>query len=282
MTTEGKITLVPLGGLANRMRAIVSGYALSQAAGMPLDVVWLRNNDLNAPFYALFRPLGLGIGLTECSRFDALLKYNVPLKRNLYLPALYQRQHFTTRLNDTRLCTLLEQPEKMMALVADGRCLIASGLSFFPADDQLFKALFVPADEITFEIERRCSTFPANTIGLHIRRTDNTTAIAESPASLFLQQMEQEVQNDDKVHFYLATDSETIKEQLQAHFGTRILTSPHRADRRSVEGMKEAVVELYTLAHTRRFYGSYYSSFSDLAAILSDRPHTILRKGSQS
>lgn len=42
--------------------------------------------------------------------------------------------------------------------------------------------------------------------------------------------------------------------------------------------MKEAVIELYTLANTNYFHGSYYSSFSDLAAILSDRPYDILRK----
>lgn len=282
MTVEKKITLVPLGGLANRMRAIAAGYALARATEMGLDVIWLRNKDLNAPFHALFRPLGHAINLTECSRFDALVKYNVPLKRNFYLPSIYQRRHFAPRLDDTGLPALLDRPEETASLVSSGKSLIASGLSFFPTDNHLFRELFVPTAEIAAEIERRCSTFPANTIGLHIRRTDNTVAIAESPATLFLQQMEQEVQNDADTHFYLATDSETIKEQLHAHFGTRILTSPSRADRRSVEGMKEAVVELYTLARTRRFYGTYYSSFSDLAAILTDHPHTILRKEPQS
>lgn len=80
MTTTPAITLVPLGGLANRMRAIVSGYTLALDTGMPLHVVWLRNHDLNCSFNTLFRPLGHNIALTECSKADAWVKYNVPLK----------------------------------------------------------------------------------------------------------------------------------------------------------------------------------------------------------
>ena len=165
MTVEKKITLVPLGGLANRMRAIAAGYALARATEMGLDVIWLRNKDLNAPFHALFRPLGHAINLTECRRFDALVKYNVPLKRNFYLPSIYQRRHFAPRLDDTCLPALLDRPEETASLVSSGKSLIASGLSFFPTDNHLFRELFVPTAEIAAEIERRCSTFPANTIG---------------------------------------------------------------------------------------------------------------------
>ena len=39
MTDKLKITLVPLGGLANRLRAIISGYELAKATNLSFDVV---------------------------------------------------------------------------------------------------------------------------------------------------------------------------------------------------------------------------------------------------
>ena len=142
----------------------------------------------------------------------------------------------------------------------------------------MFRELFRPTDEIIDEIKKRCSAFTTPTFGLHIRRTDNTISIAESPITLFIQQIEQDLKKYPEARFYLATDSEKIKERLRELFGNRILYSPCKANRNSIEGMKEAVIELYTLANTNYFHGSYYSSFSDLAAILSDRPYDILRK----
>lgn len=37
------ITLVPSGGLGNRMRAIASGIALAEAANTPLRIVWFQD-----------------------------------------------------------------------------------------------------------------------------------------------------------------------------------------------------------------------------------------------
>ena len=278
MTDKHKITLVPLGGLANRLRAIISGYELAKATNLSFDVVWLKNKDLNCPFGYLFRPMEHGITLIESPKIDSLIKNNIPLKRNFYLPAIYQHRHFTRRLYDTDIEKLRDNAEAIKSLVAGKNSYIASGLPFYPSNIFLFRELFRPTDEIIDEIKKRCSAFTTPTFGLHIRRTDNTISIAESPITLFIQQIEQDLKKYPEARFYLATDSEKIKERLRELFGNRILYSPCKANRNSIEGMKEAVIELYTLANTNYFHGSYYSSFSDLAAILSDRPYDILRK----
>lgn len=277
MTTTPAITLVPLGGLANRMRAIVSGYTLALDTGMPLHVVWLRNHDLNCSFNTLFRPLGHNIALTECSKADAWAKYNVPLKRNFFLSAFYQKRHFAPRLYDVELCRLKDDGEALQRRVSGHNCLIESGLSFYKTDKEWFRTLFVPTDEIAALVAQRCTAFTARTVGLHIRRTDNRVSIAESPLALFTQKIDDELSQHPDTLFYLATDSEEVKAELRSRYGARIFTSPVRADRHSTAGMKEAVVELYTLARTQHFYGSYYSSFSDLAALLTNRPADILR-----
>ncbi|GAF04932.1 hypothetical protein [Saccharicrinis fermentans] len=47
------ISIVPGGGLANRMRAIDSAIALTRNT---VKIIWLKNKDLNCDFYQLFKP----------------------------------------------------------------------------------------------------------------------------------------------------------------------------------------------------------------------------------
>ena len=46
----GKITFVPVGGLANRMRAVASAVTLAAKTDSELSIVWFQDWALNAPF----------------------------------------------------------------------------------------------------------------------------------------------------------------------------------------------------------------------------------------
>lgn len=46
----GKITFVPVGGLANRMRAVASAVTLAAKSDSDLSIVWFQDWALNAPF----------------------------------------------------------------------------------------------------------------------------------------------------------------------------------------------------------------------------------------
>ena len=46
-----KIILVPVGGLANRMRAVASAVTLTYRVRRKLEVLWFRDWGLNAPFF---------------------------------------------------------------------------------------------------------------------------------------------------------------------------------------------------------------------------------------
>ena len=78
---NGRLTLVPSGGLANRMRAIASAHCLCQQTDSSLQVVWFRDWALNAPFNSIFLPQGLTI--REATPIDYLLN-DRPRKRNLW------------------------------------------------------------------------------------------------------------------------------------------------------------------------------------------------------
>lgn len=49
-----KIILVPVGGLANRMRAVASAVTLTYRVRRKLEVLWFRDWGLNAPFFKVF------------------------------------------------------------------------------------------------------------------------------------------------------------------------------------------------------------------------------------
>lgn len=54
-----KIILVPVGGLANRMRAVASAVTLTYRVRRKLEVLWFRDWGLNAPFFKVFEETGV-------------------------------------------------------------------------------------------------------------------------------------------------------------------------------------------------------------------------------
>ena len=72
MNSKGNLLLVPSGGLANRMRSIVSGHVLAKNIRSDLQVIWFKDWGLNAMFGEIFEPLEL-IPLREATFIDKLL-----------------------------------------------------------------------------------------------------------------------------------------------------------------------------------------------------------------
>lgn len=113
-------------------------------------------------------------------------------------------------------------------------------------------------------------------IGMHIRRGDHTTPTLGSPLSLFISKIEEEVTLDPNTYFYVASDSFSEKKKLKDLFGERIITRFDEVRRDNESGIVDALVELYTLAHTSKIYGSLASSYSSLASELLMRDLEIL------
>ena len=263
------LTLAPMGGLANRMRSMLSAYSLACQVGSDLRVVWLRDKGLNARFSDLFEPVNQ-LDVEEVPGWKSVC-YLPPMKRNLFIPKLLQLGYEQIFFDD-RLAALQQYPQRLEEMVADKRVLIGSGLGFYPADSSLYTAFFVPRDEITEMIDSTLSKLPSNVVGVHIRRTDNAESIRRSPLDAFVSRM-REFRDS---HFYLATDSEEVRVQLEQLFPGRIITSGRPASRGTLQGMKDAVAEMFILSKTSYFLGSSYSSFSDIILEMSGRGETIL------
>ena len=138
--------------------------------------------------------------------------------------------------------------------------------------------IFQPIEKIQEQVRTFTDSFSRPTMGIHIRRTDNIASISQSPTELFIEKMREEISKDEDCQFYVATDSEEEKKRLKDIFGERILTLPRAADRNSIAGMQDALVELYVLSHTRKIMGSMQSSYSETAAQISNIRCELLTK----
>ena len=122
----------------------------------------------------------------------------------------------------------------------------------------------------------------AGFLGTHNRGTRTTDGqpgfdTTESARTLF-ETIDKELEANAELSVFLATDSEAVKADMRKRYGKRILTAEAAADRNSVSGIQDGILDLYTLAGTRRIYGSFRSSFSELAAELGNIPLTTVLK----
>jgi NAD(P)-dependent dehydrogenase (short-subunit alcohol dehydrogenase family) len=227
----GKITFVPVGGLANRMRAVASAVTLAAKSDSDLSIVWFQDWALNAPFSQLFKPVDRKIAcLRDASQLDYAL-LDRPRSRNFHFPLLFQKLFFKSCLYERSITPLCNRHFDFERWVKEGSCVyMASYTAFQPYDYVWISRLFVPVEEVMEEVENRCRNFSDTMIGMHIRRTDNLASIRQSPIELFYQKLDEEIKEDDKVAIYLATDSEEVKREMKERYGDRIFCSGKKAD----------------------------------------------------
>lgn len=275
----GDLTFIPTGGLGNRMHTIASAIALARQVGSRLHIYWFQDWGLWAPFAHLFRPIELEeVSLTDAGGAMRAL-YDRPRRKNLHLPRVYQRLAFDSCIYENNAELLRQQQFDFAAWAQGRRVYMASFSDFFPYAPSLLGRCFVPVSQVAHDIDERCAPFRGQpAVGVHIRRADHVTAIALSPTHLFVERMDQILDARPDTMFYLATDSEAVKQELRDRYGRRLLTSPQPADRNSAAGIRQAVVEMYTLAHTDLILGSCRSTFSELASQLSGARLEVVKK----
>lgn len=199
-----KIILVPVGGLANRMRAVASAVTLTYRVRRKLEVLWFRDWGLNAPFFKVFEePELMNISFSETS-CKHLLMYDRPRRRNFYLPKLFQKLLFEDCLYERDVRALCYKESELEEWASQsGRLYIATCDQFVNYSTNLLRSLFHPVASVCEEVERRFCHFSKHTVGVHIRRADHTVAIRQSPLDLFFTQLDKESDMYDDLCIYL-------------------------------------------------------------------------------
>ncbi len=268
-----------MGGLANRMRAMASGLALVRSINSELihyRVVWRENADLRASFSDLLDPEPWA-SLAEIIHPGALAysaMYEPPRRRNLYLSAPFQALCGGALFDGGKLSSYRSIPQSLVHLVSSRKeTLIGSGCVFYPFDDSELRTLFKPSARVEVVCQEWTSRFTANTLGVHIRRTDNAMSIKHSPTDLFVDEIAKWMESHgSQARVFLATDDEPTKAELTYRFGQQLITNTREASRTTLEGMVDGAAEMFALSRCASIIGSHYSSYSEMAAAIGSVP----------
>ncbi len=276
---SGSVTISPMGGLANRMRAILSARALAKDAGASLRVLWNVSHELGCEPQWLFHTANWDFDWKATSANIHHWLWKPAGKGNFFIPAAWQAYRFSRHIHDHSHLLSQALSREQLIEAAQSSLYITSGLNFYPYPASDAAQLFVPTEQIEVMVDEKLEPMLAcKKIGIHIRRTDNSQSILLSPDHLFSEMIQKQILTDRSSIFYLATDSNEVKQKLTHEFGCRIVTSPNEACRSSRQGIMEAWAEMLVLSRMDLIIGSFYSSFSEMAAQIGNVPLLMATK----
>lgn len=272
------IFLEPNYGLANRMRVIASGIELGTQANEEVFIVWPKSFELNCFFSDLYEPIENLKFIDKGYNFKLSMTSNQPTSSKRMLA------HYVNKLIGIDFCIKEDDGNNLKKhsefdafnLVSSYDNVYIKTCGRFTDDDSTFSK-FKPIPELRDKIENRVRAFSSNTIGLHIRRTDHVNSIQNSPLELFIKMIRLELTKNSDTSFYLSTDDFETEKQLKSLYPEAITTYDKDFSRNSIQGIKDAVVDMFCLANTKKIYGSFDSSFSDVASKINLIPLQIMK-----
>jgi hypothetical protein len=277
MVSERTLTVYCRAGLSNRVRVLISGLALAEATSRRFRMLWARTHSCGAPFRELFAS---DWPVFDVDAVDPTL-------------AAYRGDAWSHRAASD--------------LLAGGEPEVAVGLNSWlvPPDPRRRPVQYARYRELLEELtpqatlrerieEFRARHFHPPVIGVHLRRgdflrmrpevADNTQAalaavdrfLASAPHARIL------LCTDDGIRDQKQVRLEGLRELFRGRYGDRVIPAATRTlDRRSVDGVQDAVVDLWLLRATHMFIGTRSSSFSSLAVFGRDVPHVMVGRGAR-
>lgn len=270
----GTLTLRPEGGLGNRLRAIASAVHLASETGVRLNVIWFRDWACRAAYSQLFEPSSL-LALRDARPIDYVLD-DRPRLKNIFIPKLFQLIKYDQRMGQDESYRLSLQHFDFNAWAKGRQSYLGCYSEFGLPDASIYSRLFHPIPLIMQKVRHNMQWLGNRPIGIHIRRTDNVPSTQQSPVELFTNKVESLLNSNPSQKFFLASDDEPTKELFRKRYGDAIVTNPFVATRRSVEGLQNAVAEMFTLAATTCIYATLDTSFSTIASKIGQTQLVVL------
>jgi len=239
----------PLGGLGNRLMALMSARILAEHVGCDIRMAWeIAPDHCASPIEALFE----GICALPLAEMEQMADFHCSHRAPGPEPEIEAR----LRRGET-------------VLMRSSCFVIPEGMEQEEFDARLYRqyAQLKPLPALV----ARVPALPEGTIGVHIRRCDHWRTTKYSPLALFFRVMDRHCRNEPATRFFLASDSPEVIRQVRHRYGQRIC-APAGSTGRGVADTPSGLVDMLALAQTRVIYHGFMSSFAYTAHLLSRRP----------
>jgi len=258
------LTIRPFGGLGNRIRVLHSALSLKKEANVNLKIIWDYKTDFKCSIYNLFNvPDYISVVEKPFIHWNSLEKY---FKNSSFL-SLAGKQKYDLILLDKDIIKHRNEGFNFKGILNHSNVYVETCQWFFSGDKRLL--MLEPKNEIIDTATSITSKFSDYTIGIHIRRTDHKLSKVYSPLNEFRKVVKREISKNINATFFLATDSKDTEEELIREFGHLVITrSEKELSRNNPKGITDGFIDMLCLAKTKKIYGSYSSSFSEIASFI--------------
>jgi hypothetical protein len=272
------LTLHCPAGLANRLRVLVSGAAMAHVTGRSLIMHWPRTTDCAAAFRELFAGDWPVVDVDEAD------------------PMLAERDVRRWSHADVRRLLSDRRPHVALSLNA---WLVRPGDRTLPHVTSRYgaalDALTPVAALATRVADFKATHFRPFMIGVHLRRGDFTRTRVDVAGNTpeAMAAVDRLLATAPDAGIFLSTDDGAVDATMgrptpregtlaafRARYGSRVVSArPRSLDRRTTEGVQDAVVDLWLLRSTSAVVGTGGSSFSELAVTARPIPRVFVSGG---
>jgi len=284
----------PKGGLCNRMKAL--NTMLQLVENKNITVVWVNDEEMNCNLSSLFEMAAFdNVKIIEFSRFTnilnkwkcKLLNYMEDTDNQFIRKLLFRILIKNISINDFLLnkdlrrmydsignvrnqilretdANFSQKIKVQLQETISNNCYISSCYSMTNIDTHYQK--FKPINELQDKINITTTQF-SQTIGLHIRQGDHEISKEMSTFEKFEKVIQKELMKNNESTFFVATDSDDVKQKLIEKYKQKIITNSISSfNRSSQKAIESAVIDLYCLSKTEKIYGSHFSTYTQVAA----------------
>jgi len=239
------------GGLANRLKCLISLWRISDNYNLDLYVKWKRNDDCGAEFNKLFENNFNFIVDKEIKNKTISQTWRlIPFKKEI--PDCFANAYPTSRGNNIDF-----EFHRIPWNVRE------NFLEYF----NKLKPINIIA-----KIVRKFS-YKYNlkdVVGVHIRRRhrlskkENIDPISSDEK--FIEKMNEILKEDPSTKFLLCTDCKKTENKFKELFAEKIIFYPKKSlDKTTILGTQYGLIDLLLLSKTKHILGSYRSTFNELA-----------------
>ena len=184
------IIIEPCAGLGNKLLGMSSAYAVAQKLNRELIVMWKREVGCNVKAEELF---DLPFRVIEISENGYSKEPVAHFRGNQLKKKWRAKADRFLECGDVEAIKKQKGYEGLLAVIEKEPVIYIKSFGPLCELDAASLAFLKPSAGILQKGEPLFSQLGAKTVGVHVRRTDHTEAIANSPLSLFADKMRQEM-----------------------------------------------------------------------------------------